>query len=223
MKGRIAEVFDSVQGEGLYLGEKQTFVRFFGCNLHCRFCDTKLNYYKEFSVLDLFNQIKSLSADCHSIAFTGGEPLMQKDFLKEILMLTKEKKYKNYLETNGTLYEDLKEIIDYLDIISMDFKLPSSTGDFPYWKAHRRFIDIASSKEVFIKIVICNSTQTEDLMSALNLIKEINRAVTIILQPNSNEEGFILEKKIGYYQALCEENFFTSCVIPQLNKLIGME
>lgn len=223
MNGRVAEVFDSIQGEGLYLGERQIFVRLFGCNLHCKFCDTKLNYYKEYGVLDLFNQIKSFSDGCHSIAFTGGEPLMQKDFLKEVMILTKKENYKNYLETNGTLFNDLKEIIDFVDIISMDCKLPSSTGDFPYWKAHQRFLEIAFSKEVFVKIVICNSTRTEDLIRILNLIRKINQAVTIILQPNSNENGFALIKKMDYYKTLCEENFFATCVIPQLNKLIGMQ
>lgn len=223
MKGRIAEIFDSVQGEGLYLGEKQIFVRFFGCNLNCSFCDTKLNYFKEYEVLDLFNQIKSYPRDCHSISFTGGEPLLQKDFLKEIMTLTKQDDYKNYLETNGTLFDELSEIIDYLDIIAMDCKLPSSTNDFPCWKAHRRFIKIASAKEIFIKMVICNSTQTEDFLRALNLIKASNEAVTIVLQPNSNEEGFLLDRKMEYYKMLCEENFFASCVIPQIHKAVKVE
>lgn len=223
MRGMIAEVFDSVQGEGLYLGEKQIFVRFFGCNLQCNFCDTKLNHFREYEVLDLFNQIKSYPPDFHSISFTGGEPLMQKDFLKEILKLTKQGGYLNYLETNATLFNELKEVIGYLDIVAMDFKLPSSTGQFPYWKAHRRFLEIASSKEVFIKMVICNSTQTEDLLDAVDLIKETNPAATLILQPNSNEERVMLETKIQYYRIICEDNFLASCIIPQVHKIIEVK
>ncbi|MBP7836242.1 MAG: 7-carboxy-7-deazaguanine synthase QueE, partial [Candidatus Omnitrophica bacterium] len=58
MKGKIAEVFDSVQGEGLYLGEKQIFVRFYGCNLGCRFCDTKLQSFMEYEPEELFQELK---------------------------------------------------------------------------------------------------------------------------------------------------------------------
>ena len=222
MKGRIAEIFDSVQGEGLYLGEKQIFVRFFGCNLNnCNFCDTRLDFFEEYDAPGLFNKIKSYGNGFHSISFTGGEPLLQKDFLKEVLEMTKGASYRNYLETNAILFEALEEVIGYLDIIAMDFKLPSSTGRAPCWKAHKKFLEIAVTKELFIKMVICNSTRTEDLMQALKLIKESNRAVTIILQPNSNEQGFMLERKIEYYRTLCEDNSFASCIIPQMHKLIG--
>ena len=39
MKARIMEVFSSLQGEGVRLGERQIFVRFGGCNLQCDYCD----------------------------------------------------------------------------------------------------------------------------------------------------------------------------------------
>src|SRR3990167_3151859 len=103
MTGKIAEVFDSIQGEGLYLGEKQIFVRFFGCNLSCKFCDTKSDRFTEYEPEELFEEIKLYHNSFHSISFTGGEPLLQNDCLKEVLKLTSGHGYKNYLETNGTL------------------------------------------------------------------------------------------------------------------------
>lgn len=38
MKGKIAEVFESIQGEGIYQGVRQIFVRFVGCIQRCNFC-----------------------------------------------------------------------------------------------------------------------------------------------------------------------------------------
>ena len=163
MKGKIAEIFDSIQGEGIYLGEKQLFIRFFGCNLDCKYCDTKLNFYKEYTPEELFKELKSFKDNYHSLVFTGGEPLAQKDFLKEILKLSRARGHKNYLETNGTLYSELQEVIELVDIVAMDLKLPSSTGQRQLWEEHRKFLEIAVEREVFLKSVVCFST-TEDKM-----------------------------------------------------------
>jgi len=170
--GRITEVFDSVQGEGLYLGEKQLFVRFFGCNLKCRFCDTRLDRFIEYEPQELLEELKLYEDDYHSVSFTGGEPLLQVDFLRDVLALTSQHGHKNYLETNGTLVGELEKVIDYLDIVAMDFKLPSSTDMGMLWGMHRKFLKVASKKEVFLKVVICQSTTEEDLIEALWLIKE---------------------------------------------------
>lgn len=223
MKGKISEVFDSVQGEGLYLGVRQLFVRFFGCNLSCKFCDTKLDRFMEYEPEELFKELKLYQDDCHSISFTGGEPLLQKDFLREILQLTHKEGSRNYLETNGTLPRELEEVIDYLDIVAMDIKLPSSTGEFPYWRTHRRFLEIASLKEVFVKIVICHSTHVEDVINALDLVKEVNPAATIIFQPDSNTPLSALDSKIEYYKILCEERLLASCTIAQIHKFLGIK
>ena len=39
-KVKIKEIFTSIQGEGLFIGYKQLFIRFCGCNLSCNYCDT---------------------------------------------------------------------------------------------------------------------------------------------------------------------------------------
>lgn len=223
MKGRISEVFDSIQGEGIYLGEKQLFVRFFGCNLGCQFCDTKLTHFAEYEPEELFARLKLYRGNFHSISFTGGEPLLQKDFLKEILKLTHQEGFKNYLETNGTLPDALEEVIDYLDIVAMDLKLPSSTGLNDFWDTHRRFFELATSKEVFLKAVICQSTDVEDLKKSLRLIKETNKSVILILQPNSQQEYSQLREKIENLRDICIKDNIIACIIPQMHKKIGIK
>ena len=222
VKGKIAEVFESIQGEGLYLGEKQVFVRFFDCNLGCKFCDTKLTYFSEYGTQELFEELKTYRNRIHSISFTGGEPLLQKDFLKEVLRLTHQHGFKNYLETNGTLADELEETIDYLDIIAMDLKLPSSTGLHHFWDAHRRFLKIASRREVFLKAVIGESTEKNDLEEALKLIKETNRYAALVLQPDSNEGNSRINEKLEGFRDFSIDNGVATCIIPQFHKLAGI-
>ena len=219
--GRISEVFESVQGEGLYLGEKQIFVRFFGCNLSCQFCDTKLSGFFEYEPQELFEEVILYNHDFHSVSFTGGEPLLQHDFLKEVLMLTKKNGYKNYLETNGTLPGELEETIDYLDIVAMDIKLPTSSGMGNLWGMHRRFLKIASKKDVFLKAIVCESTKEEDLKTGLNLIKEINSSAVLVLQPNSFDNQEKLAKKLENFKNICVHENVATCVIAQMHKAAG--
>ena len=220
--GRISEVFESVQGEGLYLGEKQIFVRFFGCNLSCRFCDTKLSGFFEYEPQELFEEVLLYNHDFHSISFTGGEPLLQNDFLKEVLMLTKKNGYKNYLETNGTLAGELEDTIDYLDIVAMDIKLPTSSGMGDLWGMHRRFLKIASKKDVFLKAIVCESTKEDDLKAGLSLIKEINSSAVLVLQPNSFDSREKLASKLEDFKNICADENVTACVIAQIHKAAGV-
>lgn len=223
MKAKITEVFEGIQGEGLYLGERQLFVRFFGCNLSCKFCDTKLNGFREYDPEQLLEELIGYGKRHNFISFTGGEPLLQKDFLKEISRLTQERGFKNYLETNGTLPDALEETIDYLDIVAMDLKLPSSTGLNAFWNMHRKFLEVASQKEVFLKTVICQSTQEADLKETLSLIKEINRYVILILQPNSFEDSSRIQEKLTHFKDICIKDGITSCIIPQVHKIVGIK
>jgi len=223
MKGKIAEVFDSIQGEGLYLGERQVFVRFFGCNMECSFCDTKINSFLEYNPEELFEELKLYGFNYHSVSFTGGEPLLQKDFLKEILKLTFKNNINNYLETNGTLPDALKEVIDFLQIIAMDFKLPSSTGVKDFWEMHREFLKVASQKDVFLKAVVSSSTVEDDLVKSLEIIKGVNKNIILVLQPDSFDQNQNLQLKLNKFKDLCRKEKITSCIIPQIHRKIGVK
>ncbi|MFH0877376.1 MAG: 7-carboxy-7-deazaguanine synthase QueE, partial [Candidatus Omnitrophota bacterium] len=152
MKAKIAEIFESVQGEGIYAGEKQVFVRFFGCNLTCGFCDTPLTTFKEYSVAELKEEIATFTG-YYALSLTGGEPLLQADFLKDFLGQIRGLDAKIYLETNGTLAGELSKIVDLVDIIAMDFKLPSFCGQ-EYWVEHEEFLKSVKAKDVFVKVCV---------------------------------------------------------------------
>jgi 7-carboxy-7-deazaguanine synthase len=222
VKARIAEIFESAQGEGLYLGERQLFVRFFGCNLSCRFCDTKLNRYTVYEPQELLKEIRLYKTIVNSISFTGGEPLLYIDFLKEVLPATREEGFRNYLETNGTLSGELKQVIDFLDVVAMDMKLPSSSGMGPLWGLHRRFLEVSSSKEVFVKTIICLDTEERDLREALKIIKEVDESAVLVLQPNNYENQQELMSQLDKFKAICLQEKVTACIIPQMHKVVGI-
>lgn len=223
-KAKVADIFFSLQGEGIYAGSPQVFVRFYGCKCGCRFCDTRLSAYDKYSPLELYRQIKRFKRPYHSLCLTGGEPLLQKDFLKEFLRLIKYDGLTTYLETNGILADELSQLIEDIDIIAMDFKLPSSTGMGEYWREHRRFLKLALKKEVLVKMVICSSTTLEDLKEAVGLILKLRaKKVPVVLQPNFFELGRELLAKTRALEKYCSRYLPRVKVIPQLHRMTGVK
>ncbi len=186
-----------------------------------QFRDTRPDRFMEFELQEGSRRL-SLPHKYHSISFTGGEPLLCKDFLKEILQLTARHGHRHYLETNGTLAAELEELIEHIDIVAMDLKLPSSTGMGDLWDKHRSFLKVARRKEVFLKTIICQATSEEDLTQALELIKAVSPASILILQPNSNENHGALNEKLSKFKKLCVQQRVTACVIPQIHKIVGV-
>jgi organic radical activating enzyme len=221
MKAKISEIFKSIQGEGLHQGTEQIFVRFFGCNMHCSFCDTRLNDYSEKTVEEALKDILSLGV-CSFVSLTGGEPLMHADFVKTLASRLKGEGKTVYLETNGIMYENLKEIIGFTDIIAMDFKLPSSTNLISFWHEHENFLKIASAKEVFVKAVIGKDTQVDDIFESIRIIKRVNPDVPFVLQPQNPFEEALREKLI-FFSDICQKEHIDVRTMCQLHKILGVK
>lgn len=102
---QVAEMFDSIQGEGMYMGVPVTFIRFMGCNLSCSFCDTKGSWTADgtFAITEMTSMdiITALSGKTDVIVLTGGEPCLQDD-LEELVPLLQQVGYVVCVETNGT-------------------------------------------------------------------------------------------------------------------------
>ncbi len=121
----------------------------------------------------------------HSVSLTGGEPLLYHSLILELAPLLGGTRHGIYLETNGTLPDALNEIIDVVDIIAMDFKLPSVTGQRPFWEEHCRFLKIASQKDTFIKVVVGDTTPIEEVEKAARIISNTAPDAVLIIQPVS--------------------------------------
>src|SRR5256886_17142406 len=77
----INEIYQSIQGESTWAGERCVFVRLTFCNLRCNYCDTEYAFYegKKVSLKDIVDLVATFH--CPLVEITGGEPLLQKNVL----------------------------------------------------------------------------------------------------------------------------------------------
>lgn len=186
-KVKIKEIFESIQGEGPYVGYKQLFVRFCNCNLKCNYCDTEFTSdadFVEYNPCELAAEVNKYS-NVHSVSLTGGEPLVSAEFLKEFLPLVNKKVY---LETNATLADKFLEIKQYVDIVAADIKLESATGIKDTYKFHDKFFEVCSGVETFAKVVFNEKITDEEIDKCCELGKKYN--LEIILQPEMHVDIF---------------------------------
>lgn len=125
---KVVEIFKSIDGEGKRAGLPTTFIRLYGCNLRCPYCDTKYGYeggkFTNMSVDEIIKKVKELGLK--RITITGGEPLIHQDIDTLVTALDMQN-YDINIETNGS--------VDILPItrnrktpvfVTMDYKCPSS-------------------------------------------------------------------------------------------------
>ena len=219
-KVKIKEIFESIQGEGPYVGYKQLFVRFCNCNLKCNYCDTEFSSDKDFKEYDpclLADKINSFNF-IHSVSLTGGEPLLASEFLKDCLPRINKK---IYLETNATLAEKFLEVKPFIDIVSADIKLESATGIRNSYIFHDKFFENCRGVETFAKIVFNSKITEDEIKSCCELGKKYN--IELILQPEmigdkmsvtSQFASQILDKFIQKYE--------NARLIPQVHKFLNV-
>lgn len=185
---RISEIFSSLQGEGVRIGERHLFVRFEECHLRCEYCDELDKPARTWTLDEVCAEVKRLDHEegPHPyVSLTGGEPLLYEPFLSPLLRRLKQSGFRTYLETNGVLWQELEKVIDQCDLIAMDLKPASVTGERVFLKEHRRFLEIARRKETFIKIVLSPEIDIQEFQQLILLVGETAPQTPVILQPMS--------------------------------------
>lgn len=241
----MVEIFSSVQGEGPLVGLRQVFLRFHACNLACVYCDTpgsacppscaiegtpgRRDFLQAPNPITLGRIVALLDrwgggwpAIHHSISLTGGEPLLQCEILLDWLPVLRSR-LPIYLETNGMLHQALAGLIDLLDHIGMDIKLPSTSGHAELWDAHREFLKIARRKDVFVKTVVGDLTADWEIERACEIIASVDRSIPLILQPvtlNSGSVGISPLKALELQEIACG-HLAEVRIIPQTHKFLG--
>jgi 7-carboxy-7-deazaguanine synthase len=121
---RIAEIFHSIQGEGLLAGVPSIFIRISGCNLRCHWCDTPYASWKpkgpEMSIEEILKILTEWN--CDHVVLTGGEPMIAPDLPELATALKKQKKHIT-IETAGTILPNSISC----DLASISPKLSNST------------------------------------------------------------------------------------------------
>nr|MDO8080155.1 7-carboxy-7-deazaguanine synthase QueE [Candidatus Freyarchaeota archaeon] len=126
----------------------------------------------------LSKYVKKLeTSDLHSVSFTGGEPLLQTDFLKEVSELLVSDGYMLFLETNGSLPHCAPKVADLFEYCCCDIK-DESAGAASDWSAlvEKEFqtiqIFMDAKKKTFAKVVVTSETKSENIeWYALELAK----------------------------------------------------
>ncbi|MGB3238924.1 MAG: 7-carboxy-7-deazaguanine synthase QueE [Geitlerinemataceae cyanobacterium] len=263
LTSQLVEVFSAIQGEGLNVGTRQIFVRFALCDLRCYFCDSAHTWKipkdcqiertpgrRDFethlnpvSLEDLLHWVERQNQPgLHdSISLTGGEPLLHSPFLTEFLPRVRDSTgLPIYLETAGHRPQNVDPILPYLDVVGMDIKLPSVSGE-TWWTEHAEFLQRCDRAhlEVFVKIIISDRTRPEELEIASQLVAKVNPQIPVFLQPvtplsaslKASNEALRTDKLIDSieplpeqvlsWQTLMKTQLKQVRVIPQTHKMLG--
>lgn len=169
---KVNEIFYSIEGEGIRAGMPCTFIRLFGCNLNCSYCDTRYacegDDFKYMSIIEILDEVKNIG--CPNVTVTGGEPLMH-DGIRSLLVSLVAEGYKVNVETNGSFVPEVGNVI-----YTIDFKTKSS-GMSEYMNLDAfKVLD----KDDVIKFVVGSE---EDLCQALSFIEQNDIKAQVFVSP----------------------------------------
>lgn len=235
-RARISEIFTSIEGEGIFVGKKTLFVRFSGCHLKCKWCDTKyalpLDSGTEYLIDEIEDLIlRELQPFTYKVNFTGGEPLLQTDALIELAgFIKKQTNLKTYIESSCFDSELFSKVLPYIDICKIEFKTVDSkvvdNKDYDNLLLNEiKCLELAveSNKTTYIKIVVTNSTHLDSFKNLVyNISKKIKPSdiLSFIIQPSHGVDQPSVSKLLNIYD-IVQPIFPEVRIIPQLHKEIG--
>ena len=218
---RIAEIYRSVQGEGLLTGVPSVFVRASGCNLRCWFCDTPYTSWRpeghDMTTDEIAAQVEEW--DTRHVVVTGGEPML---FAELIPLCGRLRAIGRHItiETAGTLY--LPAACDLMSISPKFASSAPSATRHPRW--HRRHERERHRPEVIrrlvaeynyqVKFVIDTPGDLDDVSRYLAEFPEIARD-RVLLMPQGVDQAE-LEARAEWLRPYCETAGFVFCPRKQI-------
>lgn len=188
-KIKMVEIFSSISGEGITSGFLTTFIRTYGCNLRCSYCDTKYSYEDEYILMTpetILKEVEQLY--CKKIIVTGGEPLEENEAKRFIPLYLAQNGYDVRIETNGSvrLYDE-DEIVELTNLkerknvfYTLDIKCPSSKMD-KHNIFEENFKKLIEGDE--IKFVVGNRQDLDYSIDVIKRYKHYFKGVTMNFSP----------------------------------------
>jgi 7-carboxy-7-deazaguanine synthase len=213
---RLAELYQSVQGEGLLTGVPSVFVRASGCNLRCWFCDTPFTSWEpegeDVSVEEIAARV--LGYDCRHVVLTGGEPMLFAELIPLAAKLRGAGRHIT-IETAGTLYLPVE-----CDLMSISPKLANSTPDEARagrWRERhergrhapevvRRLI---AEFPYQLKFVVDSPDDADEVVQYLDAFPTIDRARVLLMPQGTDCET--LTRKAEWLLPYCQQHGFAYC------------
>ena len=209
---RIAEIFTSVQGEGIWSGIPSIFVRVSGCNLRCQWCDTPYASWKpEGPTLSLKEIVERVTRDAvRHVVLTGGEPMLF-DAIVPLAEALRAAGKVITIETAGTVDRSLP-----CDLMSISPKLANSTPTDPTWEArheatrHRPDVvrSLVQAYNYQLKFVV-NPEAGDDLAEIDALLAEIGPvdASRVLLMPEGTDSETLHRRGRALVPVCLERNW----------------
>jgi len=217
IRGRISEIFFSIQGEGIYAGLPCRFVRFAGCDKACSYCDTL--YAKSIGKLMTVEAVAAKIKGAAPIVLTGGEPTLQGEFLAALLRAVKPRNNsprRVFLETAGSrpLPPGAAGLFEH---ISFHAELPLSPDA-------REFIRNISPAPFTLKIVVRSALQFKDLLAAARFLRGFPSS-SIVLQPRSVKKRVDRKalKKAVLFAGRIQRFFPAVRMLPQIHNILNLK
>jgi 7-carboxy-7-deazaguanine synthase len=213
---KIAEIYKSMQGEGLLTGTPSVFVRASGCNLRCWFCDTPFASWQpegiDYAVDEIVAEIEEW--DCRHVVLTGGEPMLFAELIPLCEILRAQGRHIT-IETAGTLFLPVE-----CDLMSISPKLAGSGPDpekHSHW-SHRherqRFQpevirELLSQFDYQLKFVIDRPHDVGEVAEFLSHFPEVRSDRVLLMPQGITQES--LTRRSAWLAPLCLERGWTLC------------
>jgi 7-carboxy-7-deazaguanine synthase len=218
---KIAEIYKSIQGEGLLTGTPSVFVRASGCNLRCWFCDTPYASWRpegrDYAVDEIVAEVEEW--DCEHVVITGGEPMLFSELIPLCDALRLAGRHIT-IETAGTL--DLPVACDLMSISpKLASSAPSATRHPRWRRRHQRqrhrpevIARLIADYGYQLKFVVDRTEDIDDVAAYLDEFPQI-AAERVLLMPQGRTAAEVAARS-AWIEPLCEERGWALCPRKQL-------